>query len=380
MKRKKLVVISHTNHFLDNGVIKGWGPTINEINFLSQHWEEVVHVACFLKSKSPSSSRSYSNDNITYVPIPFYGGHTFFKKIGILFKMPLIIKTVYRQLEGATEVQLRTPTAMGLFLLPLFNWFWKRDYQFWVKYAGDWEQERPPRSNGWQRWFLQKDWINFPVTINGFWPNQKPHCFSFENPCLYDHEIEEGLTHALKKTFHPPFNLIFVGRIDDVKGVDKILKAVQLQDNKLINELIIIGDGPKKKYYEEWSKKIDIPIYFKGFIDRPEVHQYLKNAHFILLPSSNEGFPKVIAEAACYGVIPIVSNVSSIKHYINYSNGYLWNLNNEFKYSEVLNAALIDTFDTLELKSKSIQHLSYLFTFNSYFNKLEKFVFKSKIY
>ena len=44
---KKLVVISHTEHQTDvNGRVMGWGPTINEINYLAQFWEEGVHVGC----------------------------------------------------------------------------------------------------------------------------------------------------------------------------------------------------------------------------------------------------------------------------------------------------------------------------------------------
>jgi len=44
---KKLVVISHTEHQLNkDGIIVGWAPTVNEINFLAGYFDEVVHVAC----------------------------------------------------------------------------------------------------------------------------------------------------------------------------------------------------------------------------------------------------------------------------------------------------------------------------------------------
>ena len=52
---KKLVVISHTLHAKNkNNEMVGWGPTISEINYLSNHWEEIVHVACFTKENSVS--------------------------------------------------------------------------------------------------------------------------------------------------------------------------------------------------------------------------------------------------------------------------------------------------------------------------------------
>lgn len=376
MKRKRLVIISHTEHYLDNECIKGWGATVNEVNFLAEYWEEVVHIACLYTCKAPPSSLPYTKSNIKFVAIPPYGGSSLYKKIGILFKMPFILHTVKKNISGASQVQLRTPTAMGLFLLPLFTWIWKRKFQFWVKFAGDWEQERPPRANGWQRWFLQKDWINFPVTINGFWPHQKPHCYSFENPCLYLNDIELGRKIAHQKEFKGPFTLVFVGRIDHVKGLDRLLEAVASQEMQYINEVIIIGDGPKRKFYQEWSLEKNLPVTFKGFLQRDDVHDILKYAHFILLPSSNEGFPKVIAESACYGVIPVVSNVSSIKHYLNDKNGFVWDLNGYETYDAVLKRALSSSKSDLVMKSQSILALAKLFTFENYLRKLNLFVLK----
>ena len=74
MRRKKLVIISHTEHHLDNGVIKGWGSTINEINYLADYWEEVIHVACLHQTKTPPSSLPYTKNNIVFIPIPPFGG------------------------------------------------------------------------------------------------------------------------------------------------------------------------------------------------------------------------------------------------------------------------------------------------------------------
>ena len=367
MKRKKLVIISHTEHYKDGEVIKGWGATVHEINYLAQYWEEVIHVACFHHESPPPSSVAYNNDKIKYVPIPAYGGKTIFKKLGIFSKMPRIIRTVKNNIKGATEVQLRTPTAMGLFLLPLFTFFWKRDYTFWVKYAGDWEQEKPPRSNGWQRWFLQQKWINFPVTINGFWPHQAEHCYSFENPCLTNKNIEVGKKIAISKDFHPPFNLCFVGRIDFNKGVNRIIEALNEIPKEFVKEVHIIGDGPDKAKCEKLAEKSLVNIKFHGFLDRNDVHQYLREAHFFLLPSLNEGFPKVIAEAACYGTIPVVSNVSSIKHYLNEKNGFVWDYKGNISYSIVLSDALQTNKSILTSKSNEINKLSKLFTFEHYY-------------
>ena len=45
---------------------------------------------------------------------------------------------------------------------------------------------------------------------------------------------------------------------------------------------------------------------------RTQVADYYAAAHFILLPSRSEGWPKVLSEAMAYGVVPVAAAVSSI--------------------------------------------------------------------
>ncbi|MEZ4854629.1 hypothetical protein [Flavobacterium sp.] len=185
MKYKKLVIISHTEHYKNsNNQIVGWGSTINEINFLADYWEEIIHIGCFYDDKAPLSALPYSKENIRFEAIPPYGGKSFLDKLKIFIKIPKIIAIVYKNINGATEVQLRLPTSMGLFLLPLFSFVFPRKYTFWVKYAGNWKQKNPPISYRIQRWWLQQNFAKCKVTINGCWENQPSHCLSFENPCL----------------------------------------------------------------------------------------------------------------------------------------------------------------------------------------------------
>jgi hypothetical protein len=61
MKKKKLVIISHTEHYLDkNKSVMGWGSTINEINYLSDYWQEIIHIGCLYSSKPPKSAMPYT--------------------------------------------------------------------------------------------------------------------------------------------------------------------------------------------------------------------------------------------------------------------------------------------------------------------------------
>lgn len=375
MKRKKLVIISHTEHHIDNGVITGWGATINEINYLADYWEEVVHVACLHKTKTPPSSLPYTKNNIKFVPIPPYGGKRLKDKILIFTKIPSIIKQVLKSINGATEVQLRLPTSMGLFLLPLFSFFVPRKFTFWVKYAGNWNDKKPPMSYNLQRFWLKRNWANCKVTINGFWENQPSHCFSFENPCLTLEDIDVGKKVSENKTVVSPFNFTFVGRLESAKGVDRIIEALKSIPLDTIATVNFIGDGEKTTFYKNETAFLNEKVKYHGFLEKVKVHKIVSESHFLLLPSDSEGFPKVIAEAACYGVIPIVSNVGSIAHYINVSNGFVWDANQNQSYSDcLLNAIGTKTF-LLKEKSKKVEEVAEKFTFVNYHHKLENLIF-----
>jgi hypothetical protein len=374
---KKLVIISHTQHYRnDEGVIIGWGSTINEVDFLADYWDEVFHVACLHTSKAPPSSLPYSKSNVTFVPIPAYGGKTLLDKILIFTKIPKIIYQVVKTVNGATEVQLRLPTSMGLFLLPLFSFFISRKFTFWVKYAGNWNESNPPLSYSIERWWLKKNWANCNVTINGFWDKQPKHCFSFENPCLTLDAIELGKLIGAEKTFNSPFVFTFVGRLENAKGVDRIIEALATLPLDKIATVNFIGNGEDFELYKKKSTFLKDKVHFHGFLGSKDVHAILKQSHFLLLPSTaSEGFPKVIAEAACYGIIPIVSDVGSIAHYIDDENGFVWKLNTSDGFLKIVNNAVEMSNSALKEKSKKVQGLAEEFTFLNYLKKLNKHVF-----
>lgn len=379
MKRSKLIIISHTQHYSnEEGHIVGWGPTINEINFLADSWEHIIHIACYYPVEAPESALPYTKSNVVFVPIPPYGGKTVLEKINIIFKIPEIIKEINKNLKDATAVQLRLPTSIGLFLLPYFTFVLTRNYIFWVKYAGDWNRKNKPLSSyTLQKWWLKNNLAKCNVTINGFWYDQPRHCHSFENPCLDQSHLEAGLKSLETKTFQYPFTLVFVGRLGVAKGVDTIINALKQIDSKFIKKVHFIGDGSNKALFQNQCNFLADKVTFHGFMSSNSVHAILKECDFLLLPSQSEGFPKVIAEAACYGVIPIVSNVGSITHYINETNGFVWAINGTHSYTSVLNAAVKIPAVALVSKSKNVTIVAKKFTFESYMTKLEKLVFKN---
>lgn len=361
----KLAIISHTEHYLDaDGTLLGWGPTITELNNLVQDFDEIFHIAFLHNEEPPLSSLPYTSPNIYFVPLKPVGGKGMAAKFKVLKSIPSTIKTVRQILKKVDVFQFRAPTGMGVFLIPYLTFFSNK--KGWYKYAGNWNQENAPLGYALQRNFLKLQ--NRTVTINGKWPGQPQHCLSFENPCLTELELKDGMEVVRSKMFAPPFTFCFVGRLEDAKGVQRIIDTFsRMESLKEVGTVHLIGDGPNRDNYEKQCRDLELPTIFHGFLEREKVFEIYKKSHFFLLPSTaSEGFPKVIAEAMNYGCIPIVSEVSSIGQYVNSKNGFIV----EPCTHEELKQKLINAMNSDE---ECLRNMSYLahqaifqFTFENY--------------
>jgi glycosyltransferase involved in cell wall biosynthesis len=371
---KKLVVISHTQHAKNkHNEIVGWGPTISEINYLSNHWEEVVHVGCFNKESSNASMLPYTNTNIRFSSIPTFGGVRFIDKLSVFTAAFTIIQIVLKEVKGATHVQIRVPMGIGVYILPLFL-FIPRKFTLWVKYANNWGYVSNSSGYRFQRWFLDRNILKCAVTINGFWPNQKKHLKSFENPCITNQQFEFGK--IIDKSFDQKLKVVFAGRIEEAKGIDLLMEVLETLPQDRFEEWVFIGEGPLKEPLQNLTNELKINATFPGFVSQSEVHRHLANAHILILPSKSEGFPKIVAEAWNYQVIPLVSPVGSLPHYIEQGkNGILMTNISKDSLDIAFEQLLKLTPKELQGIAPNGQKLAYKFTFEYYYKHLQKEVF-----
>jgi glycosyltransferase involved in cell wall biosynthesis len=370
-----LLIISHTAHYRnDNGVIVGWGPTVREINFLAKEIKHIYHIGCYYPGAAPKSSYPYTEGNITFVPIPPSGGPGLWNKLRILVTMPVIVYTTIKYLRKSDFFQLRLPTGMGVYLLPFITLFIRK--AGWIKYAGNWIEQAPPLSYAFQRFWL-KYCQRRKVTINGKWKGQPAHCLSFENPCLTEEDRKRGLEALNTKKYTHSLIASFAGRLEDAKGVMAILQALKDHEG-VIDEMHFIGNGEERSKYEAIAQHLNVKVTFHGFLGRDEVFDLFGKSHLFLLPSTaSEGFPKVIAEAANFGCVPIVSNISSIPQYVSKENGFVWNPE-EMSFSDFFKHQL---FEPDELKEKAVlaHKMASDFTFLKYRNRVLNLFFQKYV-
>lgn len=107
-----------------------------------------------------------------------------------------------------------------------------------------------------------------------------------------------------------PLRLLYVGRLVPVKGVERLIEAVErlVTDGRDVT-LDVVGDGKSARKLRERaaSSSAAEAITFHGFVPfGDELFAKYRTADAFVLPSYSEGFPNVLLEAAAHGV-PIVS-------------------------------------------------------------------------
>jgi glycosyltransferase involved in cell wall biosynthesis len=377
----RLVIISHTEHFKNTeGNIVGWGPTIREINEISQYFEKIIHIAPLVSEKGRfylNSHINYKSKNIFFVPLKQAGGEGLKNKLAILLSMPGNLLKIHKNIKQADWIQLRLPTNIGMFALPYLSWFTR--IPRWVKYAGNWIEKNPPLSYGFQRWWLKNNLQHSIVTVNGKWPGSGTHIAAFENPCLNEEDEQLADEAVSRKFFDGKLVLLFVGRVEEEKGIFRVLDAILSLPgaSEIFSKLIIVGDGKDQERVLEKMGSFPVNIEYTAGTAREDINKYYSEAHLFLLPSTaSEGFPKVIAESARFGAIPVVSDVSSIGQYVNTSNGFVWETGGPTDFSSFFAKIPFKDADQLSEKSKAATEIGRLFTYRKYYEKLCEFVFK----
>lgn len=95
--------------------------------------------------------------------------------------------------------------------------------------------------------------------------------------------------------------LLFVGNLVPVKGIDVLLKAcARLRDEQHEYRLHIVGEGPLKASLVAQAESLAIGnrIQWHGSIPQVELPNWYRAADLLVLPSRSEGVPNVLLEAS----------------------------------------------------------------------------------
>lgn len=314
-----LLIVSHTPHYRAGRTLTGWGATVREIDQLSTLFDAVCHIAPVHQGPPPQSALPYASPTVRVREVGPAGGPGLVDKLRIPLRLPEYTAAIRQELAAADVVHVRCPANISWWALAVLKAAGWRG-PLWIKYAGSWSgYPGEPWSYRLQRAWLRRPWPGAMITVNGSWSGQPAHVKSFYNPCLTEEEIAEARRASSGKRLIEPVRLLFVGRLDEDKGFPVFFEAVRkLRNRGILVEADVAGDGPARSTFEALAGPagLDGAIRFRGWMPRGEVNRLYREAHFILLPSKAEGWPKVLSEAMAHGVVPLASNAGSIRQYL----------------------------------------------------------------
>jgi len=373
-KRPKLLIVSDTPmRMVKDAEYEAYEPVVREIENMEHIFTDITWIGYnYNNDLSRSNLRKIYSNKVNYIFLDRTGGNRLSDKLNILLKIIPYFIIILKEIRKNDIIHTRAPSLPAFLAIIASIFFNKKKY--WHKYAGNWIQKNAPFSYSIQRWLLNMNIGNSKVTINGVWPSQNQNILSFENPCLTEVELESSTIIAKQKDYSGKLNLCFVGRLEPAKGALIILELLQnLEDVDWIDTFYIIGDGPSKNIIENKKPNLHLKVCLTGWLLREQLNEIYTKCHLIILPSyASEGFPKVLAEAASYGCVPIVSNLSSISQYINNNiSGVLIDDLTQSNIKSVLSKLSNKREKLMSMASSALKWVS-LFTYSRYVFRIEK--------
>lgn len=113
--------------------------------------------------------------------------------------------------------------------------------------------------------------------------------------------------------------VLYVGRFDPIKGIDRLLEATNhLRHHRRLRLIIIGGDGPDTPEYQNLQKlarKLDIQntVTFVGRIEQNYLPPYYSAADVLVVPSYYESFGLVGLEALACGTPVVATDVGAMR-------------------------------------------------------------------
>lgn len=305
------LIITHVRHKFKEGHYFGYGPYVKEMNIWSAHVDTVEVVGHKMDAEVTAIDLPYQAD-VIFTEIPQISLTSLKAIAGSFFYTPIIFFKIIGAIRRADHIHLRCPGNIGLIGCFAQLFFPKKKKT--AKYAGNWDPKaKQPRSYKLQKWILGNTFLtkNMQVLVYGDWPNQSKNIRPFFTATYRAKQIPE----LRIPKYSSPLRVLFVGSLVPGKRPLYALEFINacLQRGMDIR-IDFFGEGNQRPVLEKYieTHQLQEMVTLHGNQKTETVQESYKNAHFLMLPSKSEGWPKVVAEAMFWGAIPIVTPISCV--------------------------------------------------------------------
>jgi len=169
------------------------------------------------------------------------------------------------------------------------------------------------------------------------------------------------------------YKIIFAGRLIECKGIPFLVKGFeQIINNNINAKLFLVGAGEEENKLKEYISELNLKqhVVFLGYKTNPQA--FIRKADLLVLPSSEEGFGRVLLEAMDVGIPVIGTRIGGIPEIIEHGiNGLLV----DYGDIEALKNSIIKILKNNSLREKIIQGgygtINSKFRVETYQEKLE---------
>jgi len=161
--------------------------------------------------------------------------------------------------------------------------------------------------------------------------------------------------------------ILYVGRIAKGKGVDKLIKILNLviKKNKKIKLVVIGGDAGYLPRVKNIIQQYNLSKYVTlvGYVSKFNLPKYYSMADLIVYPSRQEIFGLVLVEAMACGKAVVGSNIMGPSEIIvNGETGYTSDFMNLTKVSEMIIELFNDRTLLTQMGKKSLERVKKFYT------------------
>ncbi len=311
----RILIATNAPTLKENGKFSSYAPYVKEMDIW---FSNVKEVGILSPVKYPESifTKEFCFQSVKLFKLPFFKFTTFFDSVLFVIVAPFILFQFIRSFIWADHIHLRCPGNIGLLACLVQVFFpWKPKT---AKYAGNWD---PSATQPWaykmQKKILSNTFLtrNMDVLVYGKWPEQSKNIKPFFTASFKEQEKERII-----KNDNPPYKFIFVGSLVEGKRPNIAMQIViELNRRNIPAELHVFGNGNLMPHLKKIANDKDY-LHINGNQPLEVVKKVYKEAHFVILASKSEGWPKALAEGMFFGCIPIATPVSCVPWMLNYGN------------------------------------------------------------
>jgi len=375
-EKKILAIITSAPHKVKDGKYYSYGPYVREMNIWTKYADRILVIGPRDVNNDIGEIDAPYNQSVSYSEVKAFNITSVYNVLRTLVLVPFISFKIYRVMRKADHIHLRCPCNMSL--LGAFVQILLPSKRKTVKYAGNWDYDsKQPRAYRMQQNILKNTFLSkkIKVLVYGDWADATDNMIPFISATYRNNE---KIPYAAKD-YSNKIKFVFTANLVVGKRPLMTIKIIELlRKNGIDAEIHMFGDGPLMNEALSYIKENNLSdyVFMKGNQDRETIKECLQDAHFSILPSKSEGWPKAIAEGMFFGSIPISTKISCLPWMLDYGKRGILIENDINKALDTILEHLDKGGEYLTEMSRAAMEWSQVYTLDKLDEEIGKLVIK----